>query len=256
MARLYPNLELIYLPNQININTKIKKNTILDNNIKRLHYVGRLSPEKNIPMLLNAMQQISNINVNVKLYLYGEGTSKYSKYLEYLCEYYKINEKVCFMGNIVNIDEIYSDADFIILPSVHEGIPYCLLEAQLFNIPIISHNISGIEEYIKSDFFYEYDRIDKTVLNDILYIKNYNILLKMIGYIEFVITKKMQNIQQELFDVLKILGSEDGKLIFGTKITIPPNIAKIKNEIYDNNVDILVNIIKKAILYSNIKKLK
>lgn len=239
VKRLYPNMEIIYMPNTISNSTlsvQIKKQ---NKSPLRCHYVGRLSLEKNIPMLLEAMIQLSLHNII--LYIYGDNNNQHGKYLMELVKYFNIQNSVFFMGHSNSKNELYNLADIIILPSVHEGLPYCLLEAKMFNVPIISHNSSNIDYHIPNEIYYQYDNININDFSNELYINDYNCLLKRIGYCELIITPKIMTAQKIMHDMLILLCTKDNKILIGKKIMVPPFICGIKNKIYSNNVNKIVN---------------
>jgi hypothetical protein len=209
-----------------------------------LHYIGRLTPEKNIPMLLEALIQLDG----VVLYIYGENNNQYGKYLDHLTKYFNIKDKVIFMGQIDTKSELYEKADFVILPSVHEGLPYCLLEARSFNIQIISHNISKINHHIPDGSYYQYDGININDFLDTLYIDDYNYLLKKIGYSEILISPTIMRAKREIYNILVPLCTKDGKPLFGKKILVPPSIFGTKVGTYFKNVNKIVEVVKKKLI--------
>ena len=57
--------------------------------------------------------------------------------------------KVEILEERYNIDEIYIQADVILLPSLIEGVPNVVLEAGFFSKPIITSNVGGIPDIIR-----------------------------------------------------------------------------------------------------------
>lgn len=251
IEKLYPKIENIYMPNKLEIALeKLKKNKN-STKIKRLHYVGRLSPEKNIPMLLSAMAYIEN----VELYIYGEKRIKYFEFLKNLCLLLKIQNKVFFMGYFDSKNEIYDCADSVILPSVHEGLPYCLLEADAYQIPLIYNNISNIDLHIKNELNtkYVYEGYQKKIC-DVLYVDSYLELLKDVGYYDFKIDvisminlNKTNKNNLKQITLLSLIMYYSEKIIVGNNYIVPPFLVSNtnKNNLYEKNVQIVANSIKK-----------
>lgn len=109
-------------------------------------YVGRLIPQKNVKLLLDAFRIIHQINPNVILKLYGEGYLQTS--LEQYALQLNISKNVKFMGKSSNVFEAIQKAKLFVLPSKYEGMPNALLEAMCIGLPVISTKVSGATDFI------------------------------------------------------------------------------------------------------------
>lgn len=242
MISICAGLDHVYIPNNYKYDI-IKSEYNISDHI-RMHYIGRLSSEKNLPMLIKAMK-----NINVKLYIYGKSDSEeYLEYLTYLCDYYNVKDKIIFMGYEDDKNKLYQTANLIILPSVHEGLPYCLLEASQYKKTIISHNISGIDYHINNGIYFEYNGISSNDFKNVLFVENYRVLLKMIGYVECKID--INNVNLNPFNYLYNKNKKGSKI----KVLVPPEFMMEKNdkiktamELYDMNVLKLTNIINETL---------
>ncbi len=56
-------------------------------------------------------------------------------------------DKVFLLGYMRDASKLLMAADVFMLPSIKEGLPYVLLEAQRAELPIIATNVGGISEY-------------------------------------------------------------------------------------------------------------
>lgn len=244
VQNLFPHIENIFIPNI----SKIKPENISSSKSeKRIHFVGRLSPEKNLPMLFSAMMYFSD----VKLYVYGETNVKYYDYLIKLCTLLKICDKVIFMGFSDSKYNLYNQASCVILPSVHEGLPYCLLEAKAYGIPLIYNDISKISLHLddNANISYVYDGYQNN-LNNMLYVDNYNLLLKSIGYVEYTIdvksmitlNKVTEKSDLKLRTMQSIIMHHSDKITVGEKYIVPPFLSSNtnKNNLYESNVQLIV----------------
>lgn len=97
---------------------------------------GRLSRQKDYPMMLEAFKLVLEEFPNEKLYIYGDG--KLNDELEQYSKKIGINSSVYFMGYSNNMVENYADAKFLIVTSIYEGMPNVILEALASSLPVVS----------------------------------------------------------------------------------------------------------------------
>lgn len=93
-----------------------------------LGHVGRFSAPKNHPYLIDIFVSLCSMRGDVMLVLLGDGPDKAA--IEEKCKAMGIGEKVLFMGNCKHPEDYYQAFDFFILPSLYEGMPGVLVEAQ------------------------------------------------------------------------------------------------------------------------------
>jgi len=107
-----------------------------------LCFIGRLEPQKNVAMLLEAMQ-----GVDAKLIVYGEGSLHDE--LEALARTLGVNAD--FRGRIANeeLPRALNDCEIFVLPSLYEGNPKVLLEAMACGRAVIGTNVDGIRTVIQ-----------------------------------------------------------------------------------------------------------
>ena len=106
--------------------------------------VGRLSPEKGHTLLINAIARIKRDHIRVLIV--GDGPLKGE--LTRLSSELGLDKNVTFCGYDQNIRDYYESFDLLILPSLKEGLPNVVLEAMVFDIPVISTNVGGVKEII------------------------------------------------------------------------------------------------------------
>ena len=101
--------------------------------------VSRLTAEKGIHYLIDAFQQIST---EKKLVIAGD-TSDTDDYVRMLKEKAAGNSNIIFMGFVSGemLDELYSNAYFMVLPSDLEGMSLCLLEALAYKNALLCSDI-------------------------------------------------------------------------------------------------------------------
>lgn len=109
--------------------------------------VGRLAPQKNYSLLLEALSSVKN--KNFKYLIAGEG--KLREKLEGEINKYGLTAKVELVGLKKDIKGFLSELDFFILPSKWEGLGIVLLEAGLSKLPVLASATGGILDIIKDD---------------------------------------------------------------------------------------------------------
>ena len=97
---------------------------------------GRLSKQKNYPMLLKAFVEVHKTFPKEMLLIYGEGEQKNE--LVDLVDNYNLNDVVKFMGFSKNMQDVYKEAKMLVMTSDYEGVPNVVLEALASSVPVIS----------------------------------------------------------------------------------------------------------------------
>lgn len=110
--------------------------------------VSRLSPEKGIQFLIESAKIVLKKTKDVKFLIAGEGPLRNE--LESLIKKYKIQDWVIFSGYIKDIENLISESDVVILPSLWEGLPNILLEAMAMKKPVIATDVGGVREIVKN----------------------------------------------------------------------------------------------------------
>jgi glycosyltransferase involved in cell wall biosynthesis len=114
----------------------------------RVIFAGRLSPEKNIEILLDASRLYAQLNGEIELIIVGDGELRSS--LERKCQDNGM-DYVTFTGHIPNqllLGSRFLDADVLVLPSLEERQGKVLLEAMACSIPVIASRSGGIPSVV------------------------------------------------------------------------------------------------------------
>jgi glycosyltransferase involved in cell wall biosynthesis len=135
MTGVSKNVNYIYNPHFETQNEIKSRSEFVRPDYKYILGLGRLTKQKNFSMLIKAFRMIDNFN-DLKLVIIGDGEEK-SK-LKKIANKMKINSKVLFLGNLEDPLGYLENAEFLVIPSLWEGLPRVAIEAQALKTPIIS----------------------------------------------------------------------------------------------------------------------
>jgi len=112
-------------------------------------YVGRLSEEKGIKYLVEAISMLSTYEeIPLKLLIIGEGPKR--KDLEDFAKEKNLEQRVFFIGFQSDVENWLPAMDVFVLPSLTEGTPMSLLEAMAYGIPVVASAVGGVPQVIDS----------------------------------------------------------------------------------------------------------
>ena len=140
----------------------IKRKQIRDKlNIKEnefvIGHVGRFLPVKNHKFILRVFKEILKKGSNAKLLLIGEGP-EYDNIQNYAKEL-NISKSVRFLGLRQDISDLEQAMDLFLFPSLHEGLPFVLIEAQMIGLPCLVSSTISTESSISNNIkFYSLDQ--------------------------------------------------------------------------------------------------
>lgn len=125
--------------------------------------IGRLENEKNHMFLFNVIKQMIKTNSNYVLLIIGGGSLEQK--LKEAVQSLGVENNVLFLGARTDANQWYSAMDSFVLPSIYEGFPYVLVEAQMNGLQcFISDNITpdvDISETIQFISIDEEDSVNK-----------------------------------------------------------------------------------------------
>ena len=126
---------------------KISKDTFL------IGIFSRIEPWKGQHIVIKSIHPILSKFNNVKLMIFGNHyTKKGERYFEYLKSLVKdleLGNHVVFPGWIKNLNEVYSEFDLVVLPSIDpEPLGRVVIEAMAAGKPVLATNLGGSKECI------------------------------------------------------------------------------------------------------------
>jgi glycosyltransferase involved in cell wall biosynthesis len=105
-------------------------------------HVGRFTKQKNHQFLIEIFAQFVKRRPNSILLLCGDGVLR--KDIETKVKELEIQDKVMFLGVRSDVHQLLQVFDIFLFPSLHEGLPVTLIEAQAAGIPcVISDEITA-----------------------------------------------------------------------------------------------------------------
>lgn len=115
------------------------------NNFQVIASVGRLSKEKGVEFLIKSIALLKN----KKLICLIVGAGPEDLYLKSLVKSLQIEDRVFFLGFRKDVLNILKQIDFVVLPSLQEGLPLTPIEAFSCGKTVIGTNIGGTSEIIE-----------------------------------------------------------------------------------------------------------
>lgn len=124
-------------------------------------HVGRFSAQKNHPGLLQIFARIRQALPKARLVLLGGGPQDYVDSIRALAAGLGLEDAVIFAGVQSNVQEYYEAMDAFLLPSLFEGLPVVLVEAQAAGLPcFVADTVDRGAAFARQVSFLPIDRPD------------------------------------------------------------------------------------------------
>lgn len=169
-----------------NYNSRLEKRCELQfsEKDKVLGAVGRLTRVKNIGFLLNVVKKLTD---EYKLIVLGDGEDR--NILESKINLLNLDDRVRLLGNKDNVADYLCAMDIFVMPSLNEGMPFSLIEAQASGLPcVVSTGVAQETDLTGSVFFEDIDDENKWADRIKIIRTNtenrmaYNLKIKEVGY--------------------------------------------------------------------------
>jgi glycosyltransferase involved in cell wall biosynthesis len=136
---------------------------------KIILFIGNLKVSKGCNLLLEAFALLALENSSVELVYIGSGDQLGG--MKKTVAEKGLEESVHFLGSISHglLGNWINASDVLVLPSMNEGVPNVVLEAQACGIPVVATKVGGIPEIVSSDSGILITYGDKEILRDALY---------------------------------------------------------------------------------------
>ena len=110
--------------------------------------VGRLEIVKGPHLAIEAIAS-ERMPRDVRLHIVGIGPCETE--LRTLAKAHGVADRVHILGFRRNIYDYIANCNILLMPSLHEGLPYTLLEAMALGIPIVGARVGGLAEVIQDE---------------------------------------------------------------------------------------------------------
>ncbi|MBW1816712.1 MAG: glycosyltransferase [Deltaproteobacteria bacterium] len=139
--------KIVFLPNGVDVESFTPSNQPASKN--NILWIGRMTEEKGLAYMIEAMVEIVDKKPDVKLILVGSGGLEGR--LRRMTVRLGLGTHVSFEGKRPHyeIPNYLRRARLLVLPSLSEGLPVAMLEALSCGIPVVGSRIGGISEVIK-----------------------------------------------------------------------------------------------------------
>ena len=113
-----------------------------------LLYVGRFVPLKNLPMLIDAFAQVRRARPEAALVMVGEGALE-GQIREQVTRL-GLDADVTFLGHQPQsrLPGLYAASDVVLLSSIFDNSPNCILEANACERPVVATRVGGVPRYV------------------------------------------------------------------------------------------------------------
>jgi glycosyltransferase involved in cell wall biosynthesis len=120
-------------------------------NARFLLFVGRLAPNKRVPVLIQALAELRELQPAVHVAIIGDAGDVYQTELAHcrqLAEDLGVAERVHFLGQVSEEELVaaYRSATLFVMPSVHEGFCIPVVEAMGCGLPVVAARVAALPE--------------------------------------------------------------------------------------------------------------
>jgi len=136
-------------PTGIDLNLKTPDKDIrelfqINHNEKIVLFVGLHNKRKGIDLIIKTAHLLKE--ENVKFICVGDGPERMNSID--LVSKLGLEKKILFVGNRLDVHNFYNQAEVFFLPSRGEGLAGVLMEAMIYQVPIVTSNIVGTRDLI------------------------------------------------------------------------------------------------------------
>ena len=98
-------------------------------------HIGRYTKEKNHEFILKIFSELRKLGIGARLLMIGDGTLR--THIMQMAEQASLSSDVIFTGVRSDVERLMQAMDVFVLPSLYEGLPVTMVEAQAAGLPCI-----------------------------------------------------------------------------------------------------------------------
>ncbi len=138
LSKFSPSERLTAAGRKIRANYNIPDDTIV------IGFVGRVTPDKGVDLLVGVFERLQQCAPKSYLLLVGDFEIVHETLDKKTIESIKSNEQICYNGEFVtDVLPFYAAMDIVVLPSRREGFGMTLIEAAALELPTIATKVTG-----------------------------------------------------------------------------------------------------------------
>jgi glycosyltransferase involved in cell wall biosynthesis len=122
-----------------------------DANVLKLVYCGRVTPEKGVMTIVQALSHLPSHNPKVTLTIIGDGPADYVAKLVEFCRRENTYERVNYYGKVSRekIPDLLPQFDILVVPSIWpDPLPRNIQEGMAMGLVVVGSNVGGIPEIL------------------------------------------------------------------------------------------------------------
>lgn len=112
-------------------------------------FVGRLSRQKQVGILVDAFAEALTNLPDAKLVLVGDGPERGTVIDR--ARRHGIEQRVQFAGVVDDVDQLMIGFSCLVLPSAYEGLPNVAMEAVALGVPVVAAAVGDVEDIVLDD---------------------------------------------------------------------------------------------------------
>ena len=122
-------------------------------------FVGRITPQKNIELLIRSLPLISQSIGSGRLLIQGAIIdSQYYQFLQSEINSLAVGSRITWIApHERNVRDTYNEANVFVLPSLYEGTPNVLLEAMSCECVCLSSHSANTDQFLSNEFAFDND---------------------------------------------------------------------------------------------------
>jgi glycosyltransferase involved in cell wall biosynthesis len=184
-----------------------------------LVYFARVTKDKGIEDLLQAIAIIKKAKENISLCIIGGSNSIYIKYLKDIAEKLQISDNLFWAGLISKHEDVYrlaAAARISVLPTYNEIISFTIIESMFLKLAIVAYDVGSIHEVNnEEEIIFMVEKGDVSGLAEkILYLLKDSEELHLIGEKEYKRATKMfdnESIRNDLLNAYNLVKNDFNK---------------------------------------------